>query len=92
MIPAGVLEHGERAFIDVLRRRYPEALFDVRDLTERKRSVRPVDPDVMDEVTTGAARDLDPIEEAGEHVAPLGNVEAAPEFDQATAGRNRDDA
>lgn len=60
MIPSAALERGERAFVAVLRRRYPDALFVLRD-----GAVGPEDADVAGEVAAGAAADVDPVDERG---------------------------
>ena len=60
LLPPAALERGERAFVSVLRRRHPDALFVLRALGEAP--VGPVDADVPGEVAARAARDLDPVE------------------------------
>lgn len=80
VIPPAVLERGERAIVGVLRRRFPYALFEVRDA-----AVSPDDPNVALEVGAGSAANVDAAEEAGENVSPLGGREAVPQFDQRPA-------
>lgn len=80
MIPSVVLERGERAFVAVLRRRYPDALFLVRD-----GAVGPEDADVSGEVAAGAAADVDAVEEADQDLALLGRGEAVPQLDERSA-------
>jgi hypothetical protein len=53
VIPAAVLERGERGFVQVLRRRHPGAVFLIRD-----GAVRPEDADVPGEILGGATGDL----------------------------------
>ena len=81
MIPPGVLEEGELAFVRVLRRRHPDAAFLPSDCP-----VRPQDPEVSGQVSRGAAGDLDPVEETGENVAALEGVETLPEDAEGAAG------
>src|SRR5712691_8376816 len=92
LIPAAVLARGERAFVEVLRRRYPDALSVVRDVEVSEGAVRPGDADVAGEVAAGAAADLDATEEAGEDVAPLGRSELVPEVGEYAPGREPGDA
>lgn len=84
MIPPAVLERGERAFVAVLRRRFPDAAFLPRD---REGAIRPEDPDVAGDAAAGAAVDFDAGDESGEHVAALSDREATPKRRQGTAGR-----
>jgi hypothetical protein len=88
-IPASVLARGERAFLGVLRGRYPHADFLVRDLG--KGAVGPVDADMGGQVGVRPARNLDPVKEAGEDVASLTGGEALPEAKQAASGGKSDD-
>ena len=83
MIPAAALERGERAFVDVLRRRNPDASFVLRE-----RSVGPKDPAVAGKVAARTEADFNTIEEPVEHVAPLSDVEAAPKRRKRPSGRN----
>lgn len=55
-IPTGARERGERAVLAMLRRRFPDVVFEIRDA-----SVRPDDPHVLDEVTGRPAGDDDPM-------------------------------
>ena len=87
-IPPAVLERGEQAVVNVLRRRYPDASFVVREIDGR--SICPDDRDVADEVGARAAANVHSIQEAGEHLAPLGGVEAGPQVDESSAnGKSR---
>jgi hypothetical protein len=81
VIPAAVLERGERGFVRVLRRRHPGAVFLIRD-----GAVRPEDADVPGEILGGATGDLHPIEEAGENLAAFEGVETAPQGAERPAG------
>ena len=79
MIPPAALEQVEQAFVRVLRRRHPDALFIVRDLGEGESPILPADTNVASEIPARAAGDFDLTDEAGEHVPPLPNVETVPE-------------
>ncbi len=83
MIPLAALERGERAFVSVLRRRYPDAAFVLRD-----RTVSPEDADASGEVAASASADLDTIEEPGDDLAPLNRVEALPKLRKGASRRN----
>jgi len=63
-IPPSVLDRGERAFVNVLRRRHPNAVFIVRDI-QGEGAVAPLDADVPGEITGGTAADNDRTEEPG---------------------------
>ena len=80
VIPPAVLERGERAIVNVLRRCHPDALFLPRD-----RSVRPEDADAPGEIGAGTPGDLDPVDESGEDVATIGDVVARPEARERSA-------
>ena len=83
MIPAAVLERGERAIVGVLRGDLRDCSFIARDAP-----VRPEDADAAGEVATGAPVDLDPIEEATEDDSAPGRVEAAPKLGERSSDRN----
>jgi hypothetical protein len=78
MIPAAVLEDVERAFVSVLRRRHPNALFIVRDIGNGEAPVSEDDADVLAEFRARATVDLNAVNEAGENGAALESVEALP--------------
>lgn len=85
MIPAAALARGERAFVAVLRRRYPDATFLVRD-----GAVGPLDDDMLGQVRGCTARDDNPAKEASENLPALGGLEALPKLDErATNGKLR---
>ena len=86
-IPAAVCERGVAAFVAVLRRRHPDAVFVVRDA-----SVEPLDPDVAPKVAGRAPGDDDSTDEPGENLAPLADAEALPERGEASTDRNPGDA
>jgi hypothetical protein len=79
MIPSVALERGERAFVAVLRRRYPDASFVLRD-----RAISPDDSSVASEIGAGTTANLDLVEEPAENFTPLSRGEAAPKVDQGT--------
>lgn len=85
MIPPAALNSGERAFVAVLRRRYPDAAFVLGDCP-----VTPEDPNVAAQVAASATADLHTVNESGQHLAPFLSVEAAPEANQRPARRNLD--
>ena len=82
-IPPRALEQGERAFVAVLRRRFPGHCFVVRDCP-----VAPDDADVAVEAGAGTAADLDAVEEADEHLSTLDRLEARPMRGERASGRN----
>ena len=90
MIPPAVLEQGERAFVSVLRRRYPDAAFDVRDIGDR--SIEPVDADVSGEVGARTTTDHDLIDETAENVTTLPTIESGPEINQRASNGDARDA
>jgi hypothetical protein len=83
MIPPIALERGERAFVAVLRRRYPDAAFVLRN-----GSIRPEDADVPGEGGAGATGDLDAVEEAAQDFSTLERVEVVPEIGEGSSNRN----
>ena len=85
-IPPAVCERGVIAFVSVLRRHHPDAVFVVRD-----GAVEPLDDDVACELTRSTPGDDDPADEAREHLAPLADTEALPERGEAPAGGNPGD-
>jgi molybdopterin-biosynthesis enzyme MoeA-like protein len=77
VIPAPALEAGERAIVRVLRRRYPDASFVVRD-----GAIGPLDDHMLLEAARRATGDNYAAEEAGENLSTLGGLEAFPEVDE----------
>jgi hypothetical protein len=86
-LPPSVLERIEHAFVQVLRRRHPDAVFIVRDIGEGERPVSPINAHLAFETGAGAAVDVDSIKEPCEDGAPLQPGEAVPEVDQRPTNR-----
>jgi hypothetical protein len=87
VIPADVLERGERAFVQVLRRQHPDALFLVCDCP-----VRPDDPNVPGEVPGGAAGDDHAVEEADENIPSIEAIESLPKVGEGASRRDSSQA
>jgi len=83
VIPAAVLDRGERAFVQVLRRQHPDALFLVRDCP-----VRPDDPNVPGQVPGSAAGDDHAVKEADENIPPLVTIEPLPKVGEGASRRD----
>jgi hypothetical protein len=83
VIPPAALERGERAFVAVLRRRYPDASFLVRD-----RAVSPEDPNVPGEIGAGATADLGAFDEPGQNIAALKRRKATPKSRERSSDGN----
>lgn len=82
MIPVAALDQGTQAFLKVLRGRFPDASFLVRD-----GAVRPNDVQVAGKIGTCATAHIDARDESAENVSPLGRGERLPQLDQRTANR-----
>lgn len=87
VIPPAALERGEQAFVNVLRRRHPDASFVLRDLP-----VTPDDADVSGQVAGSATGNLYAGKEAGQDLPTLHRSEAAPQLRERSSDRNTSQA
>ena len=87
MIPPGVLEQIDQAFLGVLRRDHPDAAFIVRGIGKGERPVSPNDLNAALEIRAGTPANVDAIDGASENGAAAGQVEPVPELPQRPSGR-----
>ena len=83
MLPPGVLEQGEQAFLRVLRRRHPDAAFLPRARLPSVQKIRTFPRCSL----LVAAGDFEAVEEAGENLPAFAHVEALPLHSERPADR-----